>query len=127
MLLRIWDITLSVSNLERAVDFYENILGLSIKYYFPENYAGLDCGGIEIGLTTGVSPQSSEGIPCVNFLVKDCDALVRSLHEQGVHFIKETQDAAWGGRIARFMDPDGNLLQITQIDWKKYFSASAKA
>jgi len=113
MLLRIWDITLTVSNLERAVDFYENVLGLSKKYYFPENYAGLDCGGVEIGLTTGTSPQSSEGIPCVNFLVKDFDALVRFLHEQGVHFIKEPQDTAWGGRIARFTVPDGNVLQLT--------------
>ena len=38
---RIWDITLTVRDLKRAVDFYENALGLQKKYEFKD-YAGLD-------------------------------------------------------------------------------------
>jgi predicted enzyme related to lactoylglutathione lyase len=125
MLLRIWDITFTVANLERAVSFYENILGLSKKYYFPEDYAGFDCGGIEIGLTPGIPEQSKGAAPCVNFLVKDIDDSYRILHERGVHFVKEPHDTAWGGRIALFVDSDGNVLQITQIDWRKYFTVCA--
>jgi predicted enzyme related to lactoylglutathione lyase len=102
MLLRIWDVTFTVAHLERAVAFYENVLGLSKKYYFPEDYAGFDCGGIEIGLTPGI------------------------LHDRGVHFVKEPHDTAWGGRIALFVDPDGNILQLTQIDWGKYFTVCAR-
>jgi len=51
MIKRIWDITLTVSDLKNAIDFYENILGLTKKYEFAD-YAGFDCGGIEIGLKT---------------------------------------------------------------------------
>ncbi|MFQ6101843.1 MAG: VOC family protein [Anaerolineae bacterium] len=29
MILRVWDVTFTVSDLERAVDFYEHVLGLS--------------------------------------------------------------------------------------------------
>jgi len=50
MVKRIWDITLTVKDLERAVDFYGNVLGLQ-KYEFKD-YAGFDCGGVEIGLKT---------------------------------------------------------------------------
>jgi predicted enzyme related to lactoylglutathione lyase len=126
MLLRLWDVTFTVSNLERAVAFYENVLGLSKKYHFPENYAGFDCGGVEIGLAPGAALTSNEGAPCLNFLVVNIDESIRILHERGVHFVEEPQDTAWGGRIARFADPDGNVLQLTQIDWRKYFTVSAQ-
>ena len=126
MLSRIWDVTLTVVNLEQAVPFYEDVLGLSKKYYFPGDYAGFDCGGVEIGLSTGTSKNPAEGIPCINFLVENLDKTVQFLHERGVHFVKEPQDTAWGGRIARFSDPDGNVMQLTQIDWHKYFTVCAR-
>jgi catechol 2,3-dioxygenase-like lactoylglutathione lyase family enzyme len=127
MLMRIWDITFTVSNLEQAVDFYENILGLAKKYHYPNNYAGFDCGGVEIGLVPGVPPETQEGMPCIDFTVEDVDASFRTLNERGVTFVNQPHDTAWGGRIALFADPDGNLMQLVQIDWRKYFSASAKA
>jgi glyoxylase I family protein len=126
MLIRVWDITLRVSDLERAVDFYENIMGLSKKYHYPDNYAGFDCGGVEIGLVPGTPPGSSEGMPCVDFMVRNIDEAFRTLRERGVQFYKNTHDTAWGGRIALFTDPDGNPLQLVQIDWHKYFTVSAK-
>ena len=79
MILRVWDVTLTVSDLERAVDFYGRVLGLPKKYQFPD-YAGFD---------------------------------------------KEPHDTPWGGRIALLVDPDGNRLQLVQIDWHKYFTACA--
>ncbi|MFQ6118214.1 MAG: VOC family protein, partial [Candidatus Bipolaricaulia bacterium] len=46
---RIWDVTLTVADLKRAVQFYGDTLGLQKKYEFSD-YAGFDCGGIELGL-----------------------------------------------------------------------------
>jgi predicted enzyme related to lactoylglutathione lyase len=126
MLTRIWDITFTVANLERAVAFYENVLGLSKKYIFPDDYAGFDCGGMEIGLTPGVLETPNKGACCINFLVDNVDEAVRILQERGACFIKKAHDTAWGGRIAVFTDPDSNRLQLVQIDWRKYFSACAK-
>ncbi len=51
MIRRIWDVTLTVSDLKKSVQFYGEILGLQKKYQFSD-YAGLDCGGVEIGLKT---------------------------------------------------------------------------
>jgi hypothetical protein len=31
-----------------------------------------------------------------------------------------------GGGKATFADPDGNILEIVQTDWQKYFSISAE-
>jgi len=124
MILRVWDVTFTVSDLERAVDFYERVLGLSKKYQFS-TYAGFDCGGVEIGLAPGPPAGEQEGAPCVDFLVRDVDAAYRTLRERGVRFLKEPHDTPWGGRIALFADPDGNVLQLVQIDWPRYFAACA--
>jgi uncharacterized glyoxalase superfamily protein PhnB len=53
------------------------------------------------------------------------DRAFQELSAKGVRFTKGPEDTPWGGRIALFQDPDGNTLQLTQIDWKKYFSACA--
>jgi lactoylglutathione lyase len=125
MLLRIWDVTLTVSDLGRAVDFYENVLGLSLKFYYPDNYAGFDCGGVEIGLAPGTPSGEQDGIPCVDFLVREIEEVYHTLFERGVRFTKEPHDTPWGGRIALLVDPDGNRLQLVQIDWAQYFKVCA--
>jgi len=47
------------------------------------------------------------------------------LKSKNVRFVKELHDEPWGGKQATFTDPDGNILEIVQIDWEKYFSVSA--
>ncbi len=125
MIRRIWDVTLTVTDLSQAVAFYRDLLGLPLKYQFPD-YAGFDVGGVELGLKTwGGKEPPREGEPVVNFLVDDVDRAFQELSAKGVRFTKGPEDTRWGGRIALFQDPDGNTLQLTQIDWKKYFSACA--
>jgi predicted enzyme related to lactoylglutathione lyase len=124
MLMRVWDVTLTVSDLQRAVGFYERVLELSKKYEYA-SYAGFDCGGVEIGLVPGQVPSKQAGLPCVDFLVRDVDEVCSVLRGRGVCFLKEAHDTPWGGRIALFVDPDGNILQLVQIDWPQYFSVCA--
>ena len=125
MLKRIWDVTLTVSDLKQAADFYERVLGLQKKYEFSD-YVGFECGGVEIGLKTwGELERPRAGEPCINFLVDDLDESHRVLKDKGVSFTKEPQDAVWGSRFAVFQDRDGNTLQLTQVDWGKYFAACA--
>jgi catechol 2,3-dioxygenase-like lactoylglutathione lyase family enzyme len=122
MILRVWDVTFTVADLQQAVDFYQNTLGLQIKYQFS-NYAGLDCGGMEIGLVPGRANPPQQDAPCVDFLVREVDEVYRVLRARGVHFVKEPHDTPWGGRIALLADPDGHLLQLVQIKWPQYFQA----
>ena len=127
MIKTIWCVTLHVSDMARAVKFYEKTLGLEKKYEFP-SYAGFECGGIEIGLVpaSGKIQKTSLTSPSVEFLVDDVDKFCDRLSRAGVKFIKRLHDEPWGGRQATFTDPDGNILEIAQIDWKKYFNISAK-
>lgn len=126
MIKRIWDVTLTVRDLERAVQFYEETLGLLKKYQFSD-YAGFDCGGVELGLKTwGRLEPPRRGEPLLNFLVDDADRAHKELAAKGVKFLKGPEETPWGGKIALFQDPDGNTLQLTQLDWKRYFSTCAQ-
>jgi catechol 2,3-dioxygenase-like lactoylglutathione lyase family enzyme len=124
MFLRIWDVTFTVSDLDRAVDFYGRVLELPKKYQFS-SYAGFDCGGVEIGLVPGDVAEDQAGAPCVDLLVRDVDEVYRLLRGRDVRFLKEPHDTVWGGRIALFSDPDGNRLQPVQLDWPKYLAVCA--
>ncbi|MGY4707795.1 VOC family protein [Candidatus Bipolaricaulota sp. J31] len=121
----IWDVTLKVRDLGRAVAFYRDVLGLDPKYRF-EDYAGFDVGGVEVGLKTwGELEPPREEEPLVNFLVDDVDRACGELSARGVRFAKGPEDTPWGGRIAVFQDPDGNTLQLSQTDWRRHSSACA--
>jgi catechol 2,3-dioxygenase-like lactoylglutathione lyase family enzyme len=127
MIKTVWCITFYVSNLRKAKKFYEEILGLEKKYEFS-SYVGFECGGVEIGLIPKPEGEqkASQTSPSVEFLVDNVDKVYEELKSKGVEFIKELHDEPWGGKQATFTDPDGNILEIAQISWEKYFIVSAK-
>lgn len=123
MIKTVWSITLTVSDLERSKKFYEDVLGLNKKYEYS-SYVGFECGGVEIGLRPKASIEIGKDSASIQFLVDDVDKEYRRLIGKGVEFINEPHDEPWGGRQASFHDPDGNILEITEINWKKYFKVS---
>jgi len=46
--------------------------------------------------------------------VDDCDATTERLRAAGVTIAQEPEDQPWGERVARVLDPDGNLVLIGQ-------------
>jgi catechol 2,3-dioxygenase-like lactoylglutathione lyase family enzyme len=120
MIKNVWGVTFFVSNLEKAVAFYEKTLGLNKKYQYS-SYSGFDCGGVEIGLIPKENMKREEDAPVVELIVDNVDETCRILKAKGVKFVKEPHDETWGGRQATFLDLDGNRLEITQIHWQKYF------
>jgi len=125
MIKTVWSVTFYVSDLNKAVEFYEKTLGLEKKYQYS-NYVGFECGSMEIGLIPKSGKQKMNPTsPSIEFLVDNVDKTYNELKGKGVKFIEELHDEPWGGRQAAFVDPDGHILEITQIDWEKYFSVSA--
>lgn len=125
MIKSVWSITLCVSDLERSKAFYENVLGLDKKYEYP-SYVGFQCGGIEIGLRPKEKLEIGKDAASIQFFVDDVDQTCAQLKAKGVEFTVEPRDEPWGGRQAKFRDPDGNILELTQILWKRYFEVSAE-
>jgi predicted enzyme related to lactoylglutathione lyase len=102
---------LPVNDLKRAVGFYGDTLGLTVKSQ-DEDWAELESSGITIGLNAKDSEEPSpEGGAVVAFRPEgDLDSAAQQLKDKGVE-VDGVSEHPWG-RIAAFKDPDGNALQL---------------
>ena len=112
------NVTLMVSDMKKAVDFYVDLLGLKLKARYGDNFAQVEAPGTIIALhpTTGEGPRprGSESIS-IGFAVNDLDKSKTELEGKGVKFSRIADDNQV--RLAFFTDPDGNTLYLSQSRW----------
>jgi glyoxylase I family protein len=108
-------VSLNVSDAQRSLVFYRDVLGLEVlpRPDFSFGGAWLDAGnGRQVHLIEAEVPANHG--QHVAFLVHDVDAVIASLRSAGV----EVPDAKGVGdttiRQTFTRDPDGNLLEFTQ-------------
>lgn len=101
---------LPVSDMDQAVKFYGETLGLSVREQQDE-WAELEANGLRIGLN-GRKSASGDGGAVIAFQPDGgLDGAVAELKDSGVEFVGDISEHPWG-RIAAFEDPDGNSLQL---------------
>jgi methylmalonyl-CoA/ethylmalonyl-CoA epimerase len=112
---RIGQIALPVRDLDRAVTFYREVLGLAFLFRVP-NLAFFDCAGVRLMLSPPETAELERHSSIIYFTVDDIHAAHQALRDRGApfddapHIIAnmETYDL-W---MAFFHDPDGNMLGI---------------
>lgn len=134
MKLKLHHINLSTENVGRMNDFYRNVLGLDKKTEdLPlleknKGYAGdvsfVTDGDIQMhlaqkdmmaGFNSGhfVNPVSQGHIA---YRTDDLDAFLAHLDEQGIRYSDWGNQAVEGWRQIFFYDPDGNVIEVHQVD-----------
>ena len=112
MLKGVANIWMPIQDIERAVDFYENILGLPVVKRDGLG-AEVDANGVTVGLN-GREPEGAEaeGGPVLTFQPQgSLEETVDDLKGRGVVFPAEISEHDWG-RVATFKDTEGNDLQL---------------
>lgn len=118
MFKRVDDVFFNVDDMDRAVAFYRDKLGLPVKYATAD-WVELDGGNVTIALRRhgsgpGGRPELGvgEGATLV-FEVDDIEAAKAQLEGQGVEFVGGVFE--YGSvKLAAFEDLYGNVLQIYQ-------------
>jgi catechol 2,3-dioxygenase-like lactoylglutathione lyase family enzyme len=111
------NVTLMVADMDRAVEFYAQTLGLELKVRYGNDWAEVAAPGITLGLhqAMGVVARADPNIGIsIGLEVDDIEAAVKELGGKGVVFpsgIRETNDL----REASFVDPDGASLYLAEI------------
>lgn len=110
---------LVVSDMERSVQFYKEVLGLHKIMDF----------GANVTLTGGLSLQTREtwaefiGISAdelgwcgrvseIYFEEDDFDAFAEKLSRMEIHYVHPVKEHTWGQRVVRFYDPDGHIVEV---------------
>ena len=107
--------TVFVSNMNNAVNFYTQVLGLHLAERYGDHWATVDADGLTIGL----HPKSArhpvpgtKGAIMLGFGVDEpLHTIVQKLKDKGVRFAGDIiNDEA--GSFADFEDPDGNPMYL---------------
>jgi len=93
-----------VGDMERAVKFYKDQLGLALRFQSP-GWSEFETGETTLALHLA-SPEKPAGTSQLGFGVPDIDRFYVEKKEDGLEFTSAPTES-FGSRIARFMDSEG--------------------
>jgi methylmalonyl-CoA/ethylmalonyl-CoA epimerase len=108
-------IAVPVRDVERAIAFYRDTLGMTFLFKAPPGLGFFDCAGVRLMLDGPAAAQAGNA-SVLYYRVPDLQAAFETLSGRGVsfeakpHLIARLPDhELW---MAFFRDPDGNLLAL---------------
>ena len=114
---RIGDLNVHVHDFERALAFYRDALGFRLESADPGfSYARFDDGGMPLAVAAGPAQGGphQDRLTGIGIVVPDVEAAYAELKAKGVRFTMEPSRQPWGGYMAMFADPDGNVFYLDQ-------------
>jgi catechol 2,3-dioxygenase-like lactoylglutathione lyase family enzyme len=114
--------TIFINDMNRAVRFYSETLGLKIAYRSGDKFCMIDAGdGLMISLhppADNAAPPGTNGATQVGLNVTQAiEQVVETLRTRGVKFNGPIVDDQGKVKLAFFNDPDGNMLYLCQVSW----------
>jgi methylmalonyl-CoA/ethylmalonyl-CoA epimerase len=117
---RIGQIAVPVHDLDRAVAFYRDVLGLRLLFQAPPGLAFFDCGGVRLMLSLPEGPDVARAASVIYYQVDDIVAAWAAVTARGAtpekagqaepHLIAKLPDHdLW---MAFIQDSEGNLLGL---------------
>lgn len=107
---------ISVTNLDRSVAWYSEVLGMTLLYRMDDMaWCELSTGvaRVNVGLSE-VEEAGGKGGATLTFGVADIDVAKAALDAAGVRQDGAVQDIPGMVRLLTFYDPDGNALMFYQ-------------
>ena len=117
-LTRIAQIAISVKDLERAIAFYRDVLGLQFLFQAPPGLAFFNIDGVRLmlGVAESGGAEKDHHTSVLYYQTADIHASTAALKGRGVAFESEPHKVANLGKVDLWMafcrDSEGNLLGV---------------
>lgn len=112
------NVTVMVSEMNSAIQFYVEKLGLTLKVRYSDQFAQVVAPGLTIALhpadRQGRRSGKSEGLS-IGLRVDNLERTMKDLERKGLKFSPLVEDGPV--RLASFKDPDGNPLYLAESRW----------
>lgn len=108
-----------VSDLEKAVSYFTEVVGLTLKERH-DDYGWAEFEGSEGGFRLGVAKeQKGEVISAgknavLTFTVDNLEKTKEKLKKKGVHFVGDTLEIPGHVKLQTISDKDGNFFQLVE-------------
>jgi methylmalonyl-CoA/ethylmalonyl-CoA epimerase len=109
-------LAIPVADLDRAVSFYRDVLGLRFLFRAPPGLAFLQCGSVRLMLGQRSPGEGDAAVGVIYYRVADLDLAYTTLRARGVRFVDQPHRIArladhelW---MAFLRDPDDHLLAL---------------
>ena len=113
---QIGQIAVNAHDLERAIGFYRDKLGMKHLFSVPPTMAFFDCSGIRLMLSLPDKPEFDHPSSIIYFNVTDIQQAAKTLSDRGVQFEEKPIFVADMGTydlwMASFRDSENNLLAL---------------
>ncbi|TDD58526.1 VOC family protein [Actinomadura rubrisoli] len=103
---RIGNVLYSAKDVDEAVRFYRDALGLDVRFQDGGRFAALDGGGTTLTIA-GPEEDVTGGVPAASFKVEDVRAMAESLTAAGATLVRGPEEGPHEVR-AVLRDPSGN-------------------
>lgn len=112
----IGQIAVNAHDLDRAISFYRDKLGIKHLFTVPAKMAFFDCAGVWLMLSLPDKPEFDHPSSIIYFNVEDIQSAVQALSERGVTIEAQPVFVANMGSydlwMAGFRDSENNLLAM---------------
>lgn len=113
---QVGQIFVNAKDLDRAIAFYRDILGMTFLFQAPPNMAFFQCGGVRIMLGIPDKAELAHPASVIYYKVDDIEKVAEVFKARGVEFIIDPHLVApmptydlW---LADFRDSEGNILAL---------------
>jgi predicted enzyme related to lactoylglutathione lyase len=105
-------VTISVTDLDDALDLYAGVLGLTVRYREPDlAMLATDEPAVDVLLHRRRAQPAEFGV-APTFAVDDVDGTAAAAVVAGATVIDAPEDQSWGERQAVLRDADGNVFCV---------------
>ena len=116
--MRLRNVLIVVNDMEKAIKFYEDILGLHVildqdgNVIMSEGLVLQDAKIWKEFLQKDLVPKNH--MTELYFEESDIERFVKKLEESDfeIEYVNELMEHSWGQKVVRFYDPDGNLIEV---------------
>jgi len=116
--MKLYAVRIFVRDWDSCCAFYRDTLQLRERFRDNDiGWAEYDIGGPCLGLERAETTDQESAALVGRFVgaslqVPDIDAACRAMQARGVPFTTPPEKQPWGGKLAHFADPDGNVLTL---------------
>jgi len=118
---KLYALCLIVKDFDKSFNFYTNIMGFEVNTN-GKPFADFKMGESSLAIferrgATAMLPDkfmNKGGGVIIAFQVDNIETEVRNIKSKGIDIVEGPKETEWGQKVAYFLDPDENIIELSQ-------------